>query len=78
MAIKAAIIFNETMIDEMIREMGGEEESRIVQIGATICVHTGPYALGVGVMKKYEACAEAGLSEEDLYPEVTGSVCLVP
>ena len=32
-----------TMIDEMLREMGGEEESRIVQIGATICVHTGPY-----------------------------------
>ena len=54
-----------TMIDEMLREMGGEEESRIVQIGATICVHTGPYALGVGVMKKYEACAEAGLSEEE-------------
>lgn len=54
-----------TMIDEMIREMGGEEESRIVQIGATICVHTGPYALGVGVMKKYGACAEAGLSEEE-------------
>lgn len=54
-----------TMIDEMIREMGGEEESRIVQIGATICVHTGPYALGVGVMKKYEACAEAVLSEEE-------------
>ena len=54
-----------TMIDEMLREMGGEEESRIVQIGATICVHTGPYALGVGVMKKYEACAEARLSEEE-------------
>ena len=49
----------------MLRGMGGEEESRIVQIGATICVHTGPYALGVGVMKKYEACAEAGLSEEE-------------
>ena len=54
-----------TMIDEMLREMGGKEESRIVQIGATICVHTGPYALGVGVMKKYEACAEAELSEEE-------------
>ena len=54
-----------TMIDEMLREMGGEEESRIVQIGATISLHTGPYALGVGVMKKYEACAEAGLSEEE-------------
>lgn len=55
-----------TMIDEMLREMGGEEESRIVQIGATICVHTGPYALGVGVMKKYEACAEAGLDRKSV------------
>ena len=53
------------MLDEMLQEIGVSEESRIVQIGATICVHTGPYALGVGVMKKYEACAEACLTQEE-------------
>lgn len=53
------------MLDEMLQEMGVSEESRIVQIGATICVHTGPYAIGVGVMKKYEACAEADLTQEE-------------
>ena len=53
------------MLDEMLQEIGASEESRIVQIGATICVHTGPYALGVGIMKKYEACAEACLTQEE-------------
>ena len=53
------------MLDEMLQEIGACEESRIVQIGATICVHTGPYALGVGIMKKYEACAEACLTQEE-------------
>ncbi len=44
------------MIDDQLAEMGVTEPSVLVQIGVTICVHTGPYALGVGLMKKYPAC----------------------
>ena len=40
------------MVDELLAEFGVEESSELVQIGATICVHTGPYALGVGIMRK--------------------------
>lgn len=59
------------MVDQMLQEMGVSEPAHFVQIGATICVHTGPYALGVGIMKKYDACAEAALREEDLLKKQT-------
>jgi DegV family protein with EDD domain len=42
-------------VNDCIRELGAKESAGFVQIGATICVHTGPYALGVGIMKKYNA-----------------------
>lgn len=44
------------LVDAQLSEMGVTETSSLMQIGATICVHTGPYALGVGLMKKYSAC----------------------
>lgn len=44
------------LVDAQLAEMGVTETSSLMQIGATICVHTGPYALGIGLMKKYPAC----------------------
>lgn len=44
------------IVTESLAEMGIHEPLLLVQIGATICVHTGPYALGIGLMKKYTAC----------------------
>ncbi|MDE6568744.1 MAG: DegV family protein [Lachnospiraceae bacterium] len=44
------------LVDAQLTEMGVTETSSLMQIGATICVHTGPYALGIGLMKKYSAC----------------------
>lgn len=44
------------LVDAQLAEMGVAETSKLMQIGATICVHTGPYALGIGLMKKYSAC----------------------
>lgn len=44
------------LVDAQLAEMGVTETSSLMQIGATICVHTGPYALGIGLMKKYSAC----------------------
>ena len=38
--------------EEVMKEFGGVHEIYLFQIGATICVHTGPYALGVGLVKK--------------------------
>lgn len=49
------VIFQQ-MVDEKLVEMGVTESSQLIQIGATIAVHTGPYALGIGLMKKYTAC----------------------
>lgn len=40
---------------QLLESLGGEVEEKdcpIFQIGATIAVHTGPYPLGVGVLKK--------------------------
>ncbi len=45
--------FREQLYEE-IKSMGVREEPELVQIGATICVHTGPYALGVGLIKRYD------------------------
>lgn len=38
--------------DEVMHELGLREETQICHIGATICVHTGPYAIGAGLIKK--------------------------
>ena len=42
------------MIKDLIKERLGIDEIGIYQIGATIGVHTGPYPLGVGIIKKAE------------------------
>ena len=44
------------MVDEVLKEMGVEGGADLVQIGATICVHTGPYAIGIGFVKRFEYC----------------------
>lgn len=44
------------MVDEALMEIGAENGADLVQIGATICVHTGPYAIGVGLVKRFEYC----------------------
>ena len=48
-----AVRFRE-MIKDLIKERLGIDEIGIYQIGATIGVHTGPYLLGVGIIKKAE------------------------
>lgn len=45
-------------VDEALEEMGVEKGADLVQIGATICVHTGPYAIGVGLVKRFECCTD--------------------
>ena len=42
------------MIKDLIKKRLGIDEIGIYQIGATIGVHTGPYPLGVGIIKKAE------------------------
>lgn len=39
---------------QTFREEGIENQVRLAQIGATVAVHTGPYAIGVGLVKRYE------------------------
>ena len=41
-------------LDEVMRGLGLKEETGKAHIGATICVHTGPYAIGVGLIKKIQ------------------------
>lgn len=42
-------------VEKLLTELGGDAgELPLIQIGATTCVHTGPYSLGVGLIKKYE------------------------
>lgn len=49
------ILYKE-MVDEALKDMGVKKSADLVQIGATICVHTGPFALGVGFVKHFEYC----------------------
>lgn len=49
-----AIEFKKEFEDMMANEFGAVGECLLFQIGATICVHTGPYAIGVGLIKKYD------------------------
>lgn len=52
------------LMDAQLAEMGVTEASSLMQIGATICVHTGPYALGMGLMKKYSACVAGNAKQK--------------
>ena len=45
-------------VDEALKEMGVEKGADLVQIGATICVHTGPYAIGIGLVKRFGCCTD--------------------
>ncbi len=49
--IEEAEQFRRTVIDELA-DLFGEYQIEKFQIGATISVHTGPYPLGVGVLKR--------------------------
>ena len=40
------------MLKDLVRERMGIDEIEIYQIGATIGVHTGPYPIGVGIIKR--------------------------
>lgn len=40
------------MLQDLVRERLGIEEIEIHQIGATIGVHTGPYPIGVGIIRR--------------------------
>lgn len=42
-------------VKEKAQELGYQDEISMLQIGATIAVHTGPGALGIGVIPKYNA-----------------------
>ena len=44
----------EDMLKDLVRERLGIDEIGIYQIGATIGVHTGPYPIGVGIIKHAE------------------------
>jgi len=44
------------ILNPTLKEMGVEEGAELVQIGATICSHTGPYAIGIGLVKRFEFC----------------------
>ena len=46
-----AVKFRE-LLKDLIKERLGIDEIGIYQIGATIGVHTGPYPLGIGIIKK--------------------------
>ena len=45
-----ALEFRE-MLKDLVRERLGIDEIGIYQIGATIGVHTGPYPIGIGIIK---------------------------
>lgn len=49
-----ALEFRE-MLKDMVKERLGIDEIEIYQIGATIGVHTGPYPIGIGIIKRADA-----------------------
>lgn len=55
-----AVVFQEQVCQSLAECPGGNEvkqlneQVEIHQIGATVGVHTGPYPIGVGILKKYE------------------------
>lgn len=49
-----AVNFRNNLLESM-KSYSNRTSMDIYQIGATICVHTGPYPLGVGLIEKYDA-----------------------
>lgn len=49
--IEEAKVFRDKML-AMLRELCGLEALEVYQIGATIGVHTGPYPIGIGLLKR--------------------------
>lgn len=49
--VEEAKAFRDAML-AMLRELCGLEELKVRQIGATIGVHTGPYPIGIGLLKR--------------------------
>ncbi len=45
--------FHEKVLKE-VTDRGWADHVALTQIGATIAVHTGPYAIGIGIIKRYE------------------------
>lgn len=43
------------MFKERMKKYKSVKDTLLVQIGATIAVHTGPHAIGVGIMKRFNA-----------------------
>ena len=39
---------------EKIHASAADKDISFIQIGATIAVHTGPHAIGIGIIKQYE------------------------
>ena len=48
-----AVSFRKELI-ESLKGYSGKEDIDIFQIGAMIAVHTGPYPLGIGLIRKYD------------------------
>lgn len=42
-------------VKDTLQEFGFSREIPVCQIGATIAVHTGPYPLGIGMIRRYDA-----------------------
>ena len=49
--IDEAKVFRDKML-AMLKELCGLEALEVCQIGATIGVHTGPYPIGIGLLKR--------------------------
>ncbi len=45
------------MFKEYMKKYSSIKDTLLVQIGATVSVHTGPHAIGVGLMKKFNCLA---------------------
>ena len=41
-------------VSEHVAALAGGKEVSLIQIGATIAVHTGPHAIGIGIIRQYE------------------------
>lgn len=68
--------------DELIEVLGGilvREDIPLRRIGATIAVHTGPEALGVGILRRYDVAEAqaAGLFSSFIKPELKRSPKIV-
>lgn len=44
--------FHQQVLERLIEQFGFQGKLGLCQIGATLCVHTGPYPLGIGILEK--------------------------